>query len=338
MSKFGALTAVLIGSAALLAVPAWATSVSPSTLNFPSAPVGTRTNSYCVILTNNNTVPITSLSLKLGGADPGDFNLSSNCGTSLASGGSCTAVLYFRPTALGNRSASLTFMDSATDSPQMAALTGVGGAPVYVSEICDYFYYWQVGAWVPSPITFTNKQKVLLNIKDITIVGSDPSQFQVDMAETTCLSSLAAGSSCTIALYYAPTVVEYVLDYLEIHDDAVGSPQTSRLDGYGTAEPVTFTGSLSFARQKVGTTSNVEGVLIANSQSWPLNLSAPSTTGDFSPATASSLPCGSTIPPNLWCYQGVVFKPTATGTRTGDLTITDDANIPISVSLTGAGQ
>src|SRR5690242_18972994 len=125
MGRFRAMAAWLIlGAVTWLAAPAMASStVSPATQNIPSAPVSLRTNTYFVTLKNNNTTAISSLSLSLNGSNPGDFNLSSNCGTSLSSGATCTATVYFQPTALGNRSALLTFSGvGVPDLPQSAAL------------------------------------------------------------------------------------------------------------------------------------------------------------------------------------------------------------------------
>lgn len=328
---------LIVGSVFLFQCSAFATEVSPSTLNFPSAPVGSRTNSYYITLKNNNGVTMTGLSVALGGADPGDFFLHSNCGSSLSPGRICAATLYFRPKVLGNRSATVIFTDNASDAPQSVTLTGVGGAPVYLSEICDYFYWWQIGTWGLSELKLTNGQDVPLGITNFTFSGSDPSQFSFDANLTNCPSSLAPGAHCVVAFYYWPTVAEPVTDYLNVNTDAIGSPETSRLNGYGSKVAVKFPTSMHFRNQTVGTSSGVIPIRIINAQTVPLNLSAPGVTGDFSLATAPRRPCGTSVRPHLWCFQGVVFSPTATGTRTGTLTVDDDAGIPVSVSLVGTG-
>ena len=65
----------------------------------------------------------------------------------------------------------------------------------------------------------------------------------------------------------------------------------------------------------------------------PAAVSGVSVTGDFSQtSTCSSVAAGSS------CTVSVTFVPTASGTRTGTLTVTSNAsNSPVTVSLTGSG-
>src|SRR6202023_2888191 len=57
--------------------------------------------------------------------------------------------------------------------------------------------------------------------------------------------------------------------------------------------------------------------------------------GDFSQTNT----CGASVAAGGSCTVSVVFTPTATGSRTGTLTITDSAsNSPQTVSLSGTGQ
>jgi len=60
------------------------------------------------------------------GQNPGDFAQTNNCGTSVATGASCTFTVTFTPTASGNRSATLNITDNAGGSPQQVNLAGTG--------------------------------------------------------------------------------------------------------------------------------------------------------------------------------------------------------------------
>ena len=63
-------------------------------------------------------------------------------------------------------------------------------------------------------------------------------------------------------------------------------------------------------------------------------LSAIATTGDF----AQTNTCGTSIAAGASCTVSVTFTPTASGTRTGSLTIASNAsNSPATVALTGTG-
>ena len=91
--------------------------------------------------------------------------------------------------------------------------------------------------------------------------------------------------------------------------------------------------SLSFGNQVVNTTSATVNVTLTNSGSALLTLSV-SITGDYSQTNT----CGSSVAAGKKCTISVTFKPTATGTRTGTVTITDNAsNSPQTISLTGTG-
>src|SRR5713101_6834385 len=93
--------------------------------------------------------------------------------------------------------------------------------------------------------------------------------------------------------------------------------------------------SLSFANQIVNTTSGAKAVTLTNNQtSTALAISGVTTSGDYS----QSNNCGTSLAALASCTINVTFKPTATGARTGTLTVTDNANnSPQTASLTGVG-
>src|SRR5467141_3695557 len=93
--------------------------------------------------------------------------------------------------------------------------------------------------------------------------------------------------------------------------------------------------SLTFRSQAVGTSSAAQFITLTNSGNTTLTFSA-SFTGDFGFAGLGT--CGSSVAAGVSCTISVKFTPTATGTRTGTLTLTDNApNSPQTVSLTGTG-
>ena len=102
-------------------------SVTPSSLNWVSVPVGGKGAQKTVTLKNSATTSITISSIAFAGTNPGDFLIfSKTCGTSLAPSASCSANIIFAPTTAGARSAILRFTDSASGSPQSVALSGTG--------------------------------------------------------------------------------------------------------------------------------------------------------------------------------------------------------------------
>jgi hypothetical protein len=91
---------------------------------------------------------------------------------------------------------------------------------------------------------------------------------------------------------------------------------------------------LTFPLRQVGTTSASQNVTIFDLGSSSLTVSNTSITGDFSIQTS----CGTLTPAGGTCAIPITFTPTAIGTRTGTLTITDNsAGSPRTVQLTGQG-
>lgn len=95
------------------------------------------------------------------------------------------------------------------------------------------------------------------------------------------------------------------------------------------------TTGLSFSAQNTGSTSTAQTVTLTSSGSGALSITSIAATGDF----AETNNCGSSVAAAATCTISVTFTPTAGGTRTGAVNITDNASgSPQSVSLTGIGS
>jgi Bacterial Ig-like domain (group 2) len=93
---------------------------------------------------------------------------------------------------------------------------------------------------------------------------------------------------------------------------------------------------VSFAGQGVGTISAPQIVTLINSGNPPINISGVAVSGDFSQTNT----CISTSPiaTGATCAINVTFVPTAVGTRSGTISISDDSNEPgLTVQLSGTG-
>lgn len=99
--------------------------VSPLTLTFAALLVKSTSSSQTVTLSNTG-----SAALSVGGiTTSGDFAQTSNCGSSVAAGGTCTINVTFTPTEGGSRSGTLTVTDNSngtTGSTQTVSLIGTG--------------------------------------------------------------------------------------------------------------------------------------------------------------------------------------------------------------------
>jgi hypothetical protein len=185
-------------------------------------------------------------------------------------------------------------------------------------------------------VTLTNTGATALSFSGITITGTNSGDFT---QTNNCGTSLAANSTCTINVTFAPTAGGSRSATLTITDNAPGSPQAVSLAGTGLAPAVTLSPqSLSFANQLIGTSSTANPVTLSNTGNASLSLTSIAITGtnigDFSQTNT----CGTSLAAGANCTISVTFTPTTQGTRGATLAITDNApGGPQTVSLSGAG-
>ncbi len=180
----------------------------------------------------------------------------------------------------------------------------------------------------PQSVTLTNSGTAPLTISGITSTG--------DYAQSNnCGTGMAAGGECTIQVTFTPTATGSRSGSVSITDNAAGSPQRIALSGNGTAPAVNLsTTILSFGDQVAGTPSAPQSVTLTNSGTTPLTISGITSTGDY----AQSNNCGTTVVAGGKCTIQVTFTPTATGSRSGSVSITDNAaGSPQHIALTGNG-
>lgn len=95
--------------------------------------------------------------------------------------------------------------------------------------------------------------------------------------------------------------------------------------------------SLTFSGQTENTTSAPQTVTLTNTGTGSISISKIAATGNFAVSTGTNA-CGSALAGGLNCLIYVTFTPTASGSLTGALSITDTASgSPQSVSLKGTG-
>ena len=187
-------------------------------------------------------------------------------------------------------------------------------------------------ASAPQTITLSNFSGRALDINQIAITGANSGDF----AETNnCPSTLASGASCVITLTFTPTATGGRAAEVSITDNVPGSPQTAPLGGFGTMPAVALLPtSITFGDSPVGTATPPTTAEVLNTGNGALEISSIAVTGDF----AETNTCGSTVLPEKDCLIYVTFKPMASGTRTGTVSIQDNATLsPQVITLSGTG-
>jgi hypothetical protein len=242
----------------------------------------------------------------------------------------------------------------STDFPAIAgAYQGVlkGTASAFVAKI-DVANSPNI-AVAPGALNFGNQTlSVPSATQTMTVVnaGTAPltiteiSTSETQYTETSnCVGTLdGGGGTCKISIIFTPTATGALAATLSISDNAANSPQTFNLTGTGvtagTAVTLTPT-SLSFSTQGVGTVSSPQTVTITNTGTAALTITSISTSGDFTATnTCAASPLNNILNPGQSCMASVTFAPTASGARSGTLSIADNATgSPQTVALSGTG-
>jgi hypothetical protein len=93
--------------------------------------------------------------------------------------------------------------------------------------------------------------------------------------------------------------------------------------------------SLTFAAQKVGTTSAAQVITVSNPGATPLKITGITISGDFTQTND----CPAKLTTGKNCTVNVSFSPKMTGTRTGTVSIKDSALTKVqTIALTGSGS
>ncbi len=324
----------------ILVSPVPVAGISPGSLTFAAQTDGTSSASQPVTVANTGQGPLFIAAI----AANGDFSQTNNCGTSLAAGATCTVNVTFTPTATGLRAGGLTVTDNSNgvaNSFQTVFLTGTGLIPVPI-----------VGP-LPSQMLFPNQtvnttsasQSFYLSNTGngaLTILGIGTTG---PFAQTNnCGTSLAAGAYCTINVVFSPSspgVSNGTVGIVDNNDNVSNSLQIVNLSGNGVTAPSASisSGSLTFATQLMETASASQTITFGNAaNAAQLIVTAVAATGDFSETNN----CVGNLQGGASCTINVTFTPTAAGTRTGTLTVTDNNNGATgstqTISLTGWGR
>ena len=168
-------------------------SISPTSLDFGSVPVGITSAAQTVNFTNNSTFQ-TTVSLV---NTTGDFAYSNGCSAPVKAGASCAVAVSFTPTALGARTGTLNI--GSGSQTLTATLTGNGVPDLTVSASSLDFGSVDVGASTTRPFTINNTTSTNIATPSFGVSGD----FS---ATSNCGASIAANSSCMVTVKFTPTV------------------------------------------------------------------------------------------------------------------------------------
>jgi Abnormal spindle-like microcephaly-assoc'd, ASPM-SPD-2-Hydin/Cep192 domain 4/HYDIN/CFA65/VesB-like, Ig-like domain len=300
--------------------------LSPTSLSFGNQTYGTTSPAQTVTLTNTGGVALTPTTVSA----TGDFAETDNCtGATLAANATCAIQVTFTPTATGTRTGTLTVDANVAGGQLTESLSGNGtsGGAVTVAPVTLSFGQVEIGTTSSAlQMTLNNASSTAVNISSASVTGP------FALATNACGAQVGANSSCQMTVTFTPTQTGSATGTLTVTDDA--GTQTVGLSGTGASAPTDTLSplSLAFSGTVVGTQSAAQTVTLTNSGGVPLTGISTSVSGPYG-ATSS---CTTQLAASSSCAINVTFLPTATGTQTGNLTVTDALHSQ-TVSLSGTG-
>ena len=303
--------------------------LSSGALVFAGQGVGSGSAPQTVTLTNTATLPLSISSIGLSGSNAGDYSFTSSCGNVVESGASCTISVTFTPTATGTRTAFVSISDSALGSPQNIALTGTGlSVSVLVSPGTLSFPTTVVGRLSAAQVvTVSNTGNTPLNISSVTLAG--------DFTDANaCPGSLAAGTACTIRVFFRPSQSGVRSGTLSVNDNAPDSPQTVALTGVGTYFSLSAA-LVRFGNVPVGGSAQ-QVVTLTNVAKTTQVVSGIAISGMNANQFSQTNTCGSSLGPGAACQITLTFKPTRQGSANATLEVNGGGSIE-TAKLSGTG-
>jgi hypothetical protein len=302
---------------------------SASSVSFGSVAAGSKVEQQ-IMLTNTGNKGVTISSITVAGAGlttsgvevPGTLNPAESAPLRVA----------FAP-AGGPITGSITVVSNAANSPLKIHVTGTAAeAGLTVSPSTFNFGSVVDGQTKSQTFTVSNTGTAALTIAQLSASGSGYTLSGLATPVT-----VAAGSSTTFSVLFAPTTAGYQNGAVSLVSNAPNSPNVLPLSGTGTAASVTLSAnpaSLSFANINAGSSSS-KSITISNTGNTSVTISQVSVSAkDFSVSgmtTPFTLASGQTAPLN------VAFRPSASENVTGNITVasTQGASTVIAVSGTG---
>jgi hypothetical protein len=215
--------------------------LSATRLDFEPRGVGATGQTLPVIMSNSGTVPLAIAGI----VGTGPFGVSSNCGSQLAGGDSCTLAIDFTPSVTGPAVGSVTVASSDVGGPSTIAVSGEGIllelTPDPTSLDFGLFAGGDVGRTEQIQILNTGSGQMKVGVVDL--VGESVSDFHVT-TDYCSGNPIDVGQSCWIEVKFTPgstheSVAQLVIPTaagLEFAVSLSGGIESLFVDGFETGD------------------------------------------------------------------------------------------------------
>ena len=304
---------------------------SQNSLTFAATSGGNASASQTITLANTGT---TSIHITALTATP-DFTVTGSCPV-IVPGASCPISVAFTPTASSSQTTSnvidaLEISSDSSASLDFISLFGVATPSTLVlSPVSLNFGSVLVGSTATLPIQITNASPNPAVFTSITTTGDYTSTNNCPASG----AQLAPSAGCTVQITFTPAQTGKRTGALNIATSLTSLSLVAQLTGSGAQAQLQVTpAGLTFPSVALGA-SSTQTLSLANTGTAPINNIALSINGDY----AITKPCSLTVlAPGASCAVTITFTPTATGTRTGSLTVSATGQALTVVPLTGTG-
>jgi hypothetical protein len=325
-------------------------------------------------ITNSGTGALMLGTVTIGGTNSGDFTVTTQPSSSVPIGGGTTFTVQFAPTAVGNRTATVSFSqnDSTQPNPYTFAISGVSlasttvavsgnGQPIVngatTSSATNRTAFGSTplyGAPLSETYTINNTGTAALTVGTVTIGGANPGDFKVTSQPA---AQVAIGGSTTFTVQFVPTIGGARTATVSFNDNdptqpnpftfAVGGVATTQsqinvsgdgqtiIDGASTPDTANGTALGSTLQGGIGLTQTYT---ITNTGTATLNLGTVSTGGPNAADFTVAMQPAATVPVGGSTAFTLQFIPTAVGARTATVSFTEDdptTSSPFTFAVSG---
>ena len=328
-------------------------------LNLGNASIGSVAKTAQVKISNTGGSALNVTNISVSGSS--QMSVDNACVRTIAAGYACSATVSFLPVVEGADNAGmLTISSSDTAHPTtVLSLTGTGlTARAALSGVStsttppDGSFNAAPGALATKTYYVRNQGGLALALSGtnpVTLVGTS-TKYSI-LNTSTCVGtnvSVASGSSCSVVVQYAPTVVGTEANPMTLSVTHSGlldpSPLTLALSGTGQGAEIkikdvggTILTNVLFPDTLVGTDSPIQDITINNSGNANLVFNA-TPVSVVAPFVLTSTDCSGTLVPGTSCLAHIKFHPTAQTAYSGNyLTVNSNLSTPPMPMLSGTG-
>jgi hypothetical protein len=303
----------------------------------PPAITSANTASFALGAASSFTVTTTGFPIPTSITESGNLP----AGVTFTNNGNGTATLAGVPTAGGTFNISFTAVNGVSPNATQSFTLTTSGPLAIVAPSALNFGTVYLGSITPKAVTLTNAGNAPMTINDPRIsiaTGGDSNEFVV---VNLCPRTLAPGRSCTIIVtFVAGPFFNPQTATLSITDNAPGSPQQVALTALVIDPQAKLsTSNWNFGTQKVNTSSAPNLVTLSNPGLTALAINGISISGANPADFSETNNCPASLPSRGSCTISVTFKPTAKGSRSASVVISDNTfNSGQRIFLSGTGD